>query len=278
MKKLFPLIIFSALILCFQSCNSYKNIAYFKDVPDSARISVPTVNYEDLKIQPGDILSVTIQTIDADANAIFNQMPSSTIAQTSGGTPGLSSSSVQSGVSSNVSPATYSGYLVNKEGVIQIPLVGAIRVGGLSTEAATDTVQKAVERLFKKPVVSVRFANLRVNVFGEVLRPGVYILPNEKSSIMDALVMAGDLTIYGKRDNVLLIRDSAGVKNFIRFNLNSKDIVNKDFFYLKQNDFIYVEPDKSKAAQLDIARTGTYAVIVSIATLLIVIISNAHKF
>ncbi len=273
MKKLFPLTILSTLILCFQGCNTYKNIAYFKDVPDSARLSVPTVNYEDLKIQPGDILTVTIQTIDADANAIFNQMPLSTSIQTGGITAGA----LSSGVQSNVSPTTYSGYLVNKEGLIQIPLVGDVKVGGLTTEFATDTIQKTVARLFKKPVVSVRFANLRVNVFGEVARPGVYTLPNEKSSVLDALVMAGDLTIYGKRDNILLIRDSGGVKNFIRFDINSKDLIKKDFFYLKQNDFIYVEPDKSKAAQLDIARTRTFAVIVSVATLLIVIVTYSKR-
>lgn len=255
-------------MLCFQSCDTYKNIAYFKDVPDSARLSVPIVNYEDLKIQQGDLLTITIQTIDADANAIFNQMPTSSVPQNIAGT-----SSLPSGVQSTGSSPGYSGYLVDKNGMIQMLLLGKIKVSGLSTQAASDTIQKAVSRLYKMPVVSVQFANLKVNVFGEVTRPGVYILPNEQSSVMDALVMAGDLTIYGKRDNILLIRDSAGVKNFIRFNLNSKDIVKKDFYYLKQNDFIYVEPEKSKAAVQDAAKVRTYAILVSTMTLLIVVVN-----
>jgi polysaccharide export outer membrane protein len=115
---------------------------------------------------------------------------------------------------------------------------------------------------------------LKITVLGEVLRPSTYVLPNEKTSVLDALGLAGDLTIYGKRENVLLIRETSGEKVFVRLNLNSKDVFNSPYFYLKQNDVLYVEPNKGKAASLNLARTQTIALVGTALTVLITLISR----
>lgn len=254
-------------LLVLQSCETYKNVPYFKDVSDSARISVATSAFHELTIQTGDILNVNIQTIDPQGNTIFNQAPVSVAS------PLLSSSiSGLAGLAAGATTQTVpTGYTVYNDGVIELPMIGKVKVAGLTTNVAADTIEQRVALLYKMPVVTVHFANLRVNVIGEVMRPGTYILPNEQNSIIDALAQAGDLTVFGRRENALLIRDSAGQKNFIRFSLNTKDIVKKDFFYLRQNDIIYIETNKGKAASLDIAKSRNYAIAASILSLLVVI-------
>ena len=208
------------------SCETMKNVTYFKDVPDSARISVPTTGYTELTIQPDDIITVNIQTVDPSANAIFNQAPSSAISQISGG---LGAAGLTSAIMNAGSPSTSaSGYLVGKDGMIELPLLGQVKVAGSTTSIAADSIRNRAALLYKQPAVNVRFANLKINVLGEVLKPGTYVLTNEKNTIFDAIGLAGDLTIFGKRENVLLIRDSAGKSNFIRFSLESKDLVRKD--------------------------------------------------
>ncbi|MNR15448.1 SLBB domain protein [compost metagenome] len=122
--------------------------------------------------------------------------------------------------------------------------------------------------------MQVRYANFKVTVLGEVARPASYVLPNEKVSLLDALGMAGDLTIFGKRENILLIRDIDGKKEFARLDLNSSQVFNSPFYYLKQNDVIYVEPNKGKAASLNQARTQTFAVIGTALSVLIVLFSR----
>lgn len=267
MNKLGNCVFLSTFILVMQSCTTYKNVPYFQDVPDSAKLSVQKALYKEIIIQSGDILNVTIQTIDPQANAIFSQIPAASFMQVGGN----SSTTPSNNSGSATTNPTVAGYLVNDNGQIELPLLGKISVGGLTTAVATDTISRRVAVLYKMPTVSVRFANLKISVLGEVARPGTYILPNEKNTILDALAMAGDLTIFGKRENLLLIRDSADKSNFIRFSLNGKSIVNQNFYYLRQNDVLYVEPNPSKLASLDAARTRTYAIAASILSLLIVI-------
>ena len=127
------------------------------------------------------------------------------------------------------------------------------------------------------PTVQVRYANFKITVIGEVARPATYTVPNERISIIDVLGYAGDLTIYGKRENVLLIRDTIGGKQFIRLNLNSSDIFKSPYFYLRQNDVVYIEPNEAKIATTDAARTRTLAVVGTVLSLLIVITSRLIK-
>jgi polysaccharide export outer membrane protein len=169
-----------------------------------------------------------------------------------------------------VAGSASNGFLVNKEGYIEIPLLGRFYLAGLTTIQAEDSISKRASLYYKLPTVYVRFANFKVTVLGEVLRPGSYIVPNEKATIFDALGYAGDLTIFAKRENALLIRDSGNQTRLVRLNLNSKDIVKSDYFYLKQNDVIYVEPTKAKLANLDAVQNKNYAIIGAILSVLII--------
>jgi polysaccharide export outer membrane protein len=209
-------------------------------------------------IQSDDILSISIFTIDPSTSMIVNQL----------------------GAQSNAAPqmtgvnSSGSGFLVDKNGEIQISVIGRLKVAGLTTHQARDLIQEIASKSFNMPNVQVRYSNFKITVLGEVLRPASYTVPNEKLTILDALGLAGDLTIYGKRENVLLIRDNNGQKEFARINLNSNAIFNSPYFYLKQNDVLYVEPNKGKAASLNIARTQTIALIGTALTVLITLISR----
>jgi polysaccharide export outer membrane protein len=255
-----------SVMLLVSACGSHKNIAYFKDIKDSVYntpvATVPT-SFTDPKIQPNDILQVTIQTIDPQAN---NVLSGNNSAYTTQGVPGAQATQ----------QPQVPGFLVDKNGMIQLPLVGALKVSGLTTAEIRDLVTEKVARYYKDPVVNVRLANFTVTVLGEVTRPSSYIIANEKASILDALGMAGDITIYGRRENIMLIREEAGEKKFVRFNLNSSDIIRSPYYYLRQGDVIYVEPGKAKAATTDMAKTRNYALLASGLSVLIVLLSRVN--
>jgi polysaccharide biosynthesis/export protein len=267
------------LVLFFYSCStSYKKIAYFQDVSDSlykAPYILDSSKFVDPVIQPNDILNVDIQTLDPGLSGI----PGSSA--TGGISAALSSSGASSGLAGLLggnlpSPSgsnNTSGYLVDKNGEVEIPMAGKIKVGGLTTAEARDEITKVASTYFVNPVVNVQIINFKVTVIGEVLKPGQYTIQDEKASILDAIGMAGDLTIFAKRENVLLVRTINSKKEFIRFDLNSSEIFKSPYFYLKQGDMIYVQPNKSKAAATDYAQTRNISLITSICTVIIVITS-----
>lgn len=267
-------ILFGLLVLFFSSCKSYKKIAYFKDVPDSIYKTpyvIDSNQFVDPLIQPNDVLKIDIQTLDPGLSGIPGN----------GGTSGIAALSNSSAISSMLGmPATpgatdngTSGYLVDKNGEVDIPIAGKIKVGGLTTAEARDAITKVASTYFVTPVVNVQIINFKVTVIGEVMRPGQYTIQDEKASILDAIGMAGDLTIYAKRENVLLVRTVKNKKEFIRFDLNSSELFKSPYFYLKQGDMIYVEPGKSKAAMTDAAEARHISLITSISTVAIVLIS-----
>lgn len=247
------------------SCGTNKNITYFKDVPDSLYLAPhPLLGqaFTDPSIQPNDILQVSILTLDPTVNTALAAGNNTTF-------------SVQPGSSSSpVAPTPISGLLVDRDGLVELPVVGKIKVSGLTTAQARDTIHEKVAVYYKNPVVNVRFANFSITVLGEVARPASYVVPNEKVSILDAIGMAGDLTIYGKRENIMLIRDSLGVKQVIRFNLNSSETFRSPYFYLRQGDMVYVEPNKSKVASTDAVKARNIGLIATGLSLLIVIFSR----
>lgn len=238
-----PLII----IFCLSSCVQQKQIAYFqKALNQSDTIAVAQVYIP--KIQPGDILDIKVGSLNPVASSFFN--PFSTIPVTPD-----NNSSTQSPATENVAPAltqTISpGYLVDAEGKIEYPLLGVIKVAGLTTSAARDTLENRLKFYVKDPTVNVRFLNYRISVMGEVQRPSVYIIPNETITLPEALSLAGDMTIFGKRDNVLVIRDVNGKKEFGRVNLNTRDVFSSPYYYLHSNDVVYVQPNGGRIAQTD---------------------------
>jgi polysaccharide export outer membrane protein len=255
----------SMLALFMGGCSSQKNIAYFKDVPDTVkRQMVEMATYATPVIQPDDILQVTIQTLDPASTALMNQQNSPNWSV--GGTSGAA------GAAGASSP----GYLVDKLGFVTLPLVGKISVKGKTTGDVQEAIRAKAAEFYKDPVVNVRFINFKVTVLGEVTKPATYVMPNEKVTLLDAIGMAGDLTIYGKRENVLLIREIEGKKEFVRFNLNSSNLFTSPYYYLQQGDVVYVEPNKSKVVSTDAARLRNITIISSVLTLLVVIFSRVN--
>ena len=257
--------IFLSFVVFISSCTPYKNIPYFQDLPDtlSSPVLVKMAPFTDPVIQPDDILVVTIQTIDPEANAILNKT-------------GTSTSVLNSSAGLGPNQPAITGYRVDKTGNIDLPFAGRIHLGGLTTLDAKNLIIQEISKYYKDPTVDVRFSNYKITVLGEVTHPSTYIVPNEKITVFDALGLAGDLTIFGKRENVLLIRDTAGEKKLVRLNLNSKNVISSPYFYMKQNDVVYVEPDKAKVASLDAARTRTYAILASILSVIIVLARNVN--
>jgi polysaccharide export outer membrane protein len=238
------------------SCKETQTIPYFHDLPDTAKPTLAkTVPFKNPVIQPDDLLSITIQTID---NTFVNATVNTTNANSSAGTGGMQ---------------VPSGYLVNKNGMVELPFIGKIKLAGLTIAEAQETIRQAADKYFNDPVVNVRYANFKITVLGEVAKPSSFIMPNEKVTIFDALGMAGDLTIYGRRDNILLLRDTAGDnRQMIRLNINSRDVVSSPYFYLQPNDLIYVEPNKNKIEGTDVSRARTFGLIgISISVLTLVL-------
>ncbi len=264
-QVLIYILLTSFVVVLNSSCKTYNNISYFRDVPDSSNLLIRTAKSSPLLIEKGDILSIAILTLDPSANTIFSQQVSNSRASF------LNYSDNSQGLTTlNTSNAPT--YNVDQTGYIGIPLLGKFKAWGISTDSLRDEIELKAAKIYKSPTAIVRFANLKVGILGEVNRPGIVSLTNERTTILDALTAAGDLTIYGKRDNLMLIRDSAGFTRMRRFNLNSKDLISSDFFYLKQNDVIYVQPDKTKAAVLDQDKLRFYSLLTTGVTLLAALI------
>jgi len=259
LSAVFKVLSFIAIISFLCSCNTYKTVPYFHDLPDTTSNALGiTVPFKNPTIQPDDILSINIGTLDQDINSFLNKTASIT---TPSGSPAVPAPAQQD----------VPGYLVDKNGEIELPFVGKIKLLGLTTSEAKDSIKSQVSKYFKQPVVSVRFANFKVTVLGEVARPATYIVPNEKINILDVLGMAGDVTIYGKKENVLLVRDTLnGNKKMTRLNVDSKNIVSSPYFYLRPNDIIYVEPNKYKTTQDEVQRNrNIITVTVSLAAIIV---------
>lgn len=239
--SILALVAFSLLLL--MSCSSSKNVAYIQN-SDTVDLSRSEFLY-DARIMPKDILMVTVNTVNPEASAPFNLMVSAT----------LRASSSQS-ISSNRALQTY---LVDNDGCIEFPVVGTLKVGGLTKSECEQLIHDKIRRYLnaeENPIVTVRMSNYKISVLGEVSRPGMFTVGNEKINIFEALAQAGDLTIYGVRDRVRLIReDEKGQKNVYTLNLNDAEIINSPYYYLQQNDIIYVEPNKVKSRNSGIGQS-----------------------
>jgi polysaccharide export outer membrane protein len=221
-------------IASLASCINTKNVAYLNDVKDSVRVMSNT-GLEPV-IQKKDILSISVTSLSVEATIIFN-------------TPNQPAS--PTAVTNNTSQTA--GYLVSEDGTIKFPILGDLPAAGLTQKQLENNITKLLtdKKLLYDPIVTSRFLNFRVTVLGEVLRPGVVYVPSEQISILEAIGQAGDLTIYGKRDNVILIRQEGGEKLIKRLNLNSSQILKSPYFYLKSNDVLYVEPGIEKIASIN---------------------------
>ncbi|RNL53031.1 polysaccharide biosynthesis/export family protein [Pedobacter jejuensis] len=228
-----PLFIF--LFLCsviISSCSSSRNTVYFNNQQDEV-LKASNLSSKNV-IQPNDILSIAVTSLNPAATEIFNKPNNSYVSTSS-----VTGANLQS-----------PGYLVSNEGNIQFPVLGTMKITGLTTNELREkiTTELLNKKLLVDPIVIVRQLNFKVSVLGEVGRPSVVNVPSEKISLLEALGLAGDITIYGKKDNVMIIREEDGVKKIKRVNLNTSEIFTSDYYYLKSNDIVYVEANKAKVA------------------------------
>lgn len=261
MKKIFPLIAIVVVCLVFGSCGSSKHIAYFQNA-DSISYAASKGLF-DAKIMPKDLLTITVSATDPKAATPFNLSVTNTLSAS--GQLSTSGGSLQT-------------YLVDNDGFINFPVVGQIHVAGLTKRECENRIKEKVAPYMsaeENPIITVKMASFKVTIAGEVKSPGVFNVDQEKISVIEALARAGDLTIYGKRENVLLIReDATGQKSVHRINLNDANIINSPYYYLQQNDYIYVEPNKVQAQNSNIGSSVTIwfsvvSVVMSAASLIV---------
>ena len=228
-------------LLFLASCTSYKKVAYLQDSSDFASMS-QTISLYEPKIQPQDLLNITVTNPDnTTASLAYNLVAPMDVSRTQ----------------SLTTQPTLQNYLVDNEGMVSIPRIGKVKVGGLTVGQAEELVFEKVKGAFSTPpMVIVRFVDFKVSVLGEVNAPGTFTVKNGKVNIFQALALARDLTIYGMRENVKIIReDETGKKEIIEMNLNNSEILNSPYYYLQQNDVVYVTPNKSKARNSDIGNS-----------------------
>lgn len=231
-----PLILLALLAtIALAGCTSYKNVPYIQNSSDTDLTSANALY--DAKIMPKDILIITVVSPEApEASQIFN-LTTATTASSKGSGPLYNNYSLNK-------------YIVSNEGTIDFPMLGTLKVGGMTkTELENDIADRITGHYLKsRPVVTIEMSNYKVTVLGEVTRAGVYTATNGKLNIFEALAMAGDMTIYGKRDCVKVIRENAsGEKQIVELNLNDAAVISSPYYQLQQNDIVYVTPNKTKS-------------------------------
>jgi polysaccharide export outer membrane protein len=219
-------IILGILAIGLTACVPQKKITYFQDRDTTKKAFAIDTSYN-ATIQPNDILNIYVTSTSEDASKYFNFSEN----------PADESSLIN-------------GYLVDETGTIQLPLVGSVHVSGLTSIVARDTIKSRLGKYLVNPAVKVSIRNFRITVLGEVVRPGIVSVGNEKITLTDALAMAGDLSLYGRRDNILVVRDSKGKKEFAYVDINGREFFSSPFYNLHANDIIYVEAMPQKKFQM----------------------------
>lgn len=242
MKKKLTGAVVAALIL-FSSCSSSKTVLpYFTDIQTVEAGSFPAGNYSP-EIKPDDELLITVMSEVPEAAAAYN-LPSVNPA-------------LRDVITTATSPRTQT-YIVNQEGNINFPVLGMLHVAGMTCEQLQKMLTEKISADVTDPLVSVTLVNFKVVVAGEVARPGSVTVKGNRFSILDALGAAGDLTPYGERSNVLLVREENGERKFVHLDLNSSEVLKSPYFYLQQNDYIYVEPNKVRQANSKYNQDNAY--------------------
>lgn len=250
-RFIFPYLPFSLIAFCLGSCVSLRKIVYLQQ--SELEQPTQTISPGESVIVPNDNLYITVSALNADAVRIFNNP---TIAY-------------DANIGSEV--LNVSGYLVDERGEINFPVLGRITLGGLTKNQAVKLLQERISEYIVDPRVNLRFLNYRVTVLGEVNRPGVYTSRDERVTLLDALGMAGDMTIYGKRNNILVYRASGDQTSFARLDITSPEILQSEYFFLQQNDVVYVQPNKTRAGTSGYNQNLTLGV--SVLSLLVTVVA-----
>jgi len=247
-------------LLFLSSCGSYKHIPYFQDLKPSEVSQEEVSNFSAITIQKADILGINVNSRNPESSAIFNY--------------NLNRANGPSMDQPSDSPVV--GYLVDEKGEINLPLIGNMKVAGMTTSELREKLGQTLLTYYKDPVVNIRLLNFKVSVFGDVARPDVYRLQNERTTITQALSLAGDLNITAMRTNILLVREQDGKRSFIPIDLTSKKLFDSPYYYLKNNDEIYVQPDRTKYATVDRGYRVT-TLILSGLSIIAIVLSNLYR-
>lgn len=251
--KIITFLTLSILLAAFSSCRAYKKIPYLEDIENDTILS--TVEGIETTLAYKDQFTIIINTPTPEASDAFNL---TTKPRSMNGTTVASNTLVMQ------------TYEVDQEGNISFPVLGNIHVAGLTREELRDTLKKMLypSYITEEPIINIERTNFSISVLGEVKVPGKYKVSNDRISLFEALAMAGDMTLYGKRDNVLVVReDDMGNKTTTRLNLQKKDVFQSPYFYLKQNDMVYVTPNKYRGNTSAI--TSSVTIVFSVVSMLV---------
>lgn len=261
MKKLNRITLGLLLAFLLAGCQSYKKVPYLQDTK-SVNQAVQQEKLYDAKIMPKDLLTIVVSCTNPELAAPFNLTVASPASLT------------VTNMITTTQPALQQ-YLVDNKGTVSFPVLGELHLGGLTKKQAEQLIVDKLKPYMKEtPIVTVRMVNYKISVIGEVTRPGTFTISNEKVNLLEALAMAGDMTVYGLRDNVKLIReDATGKQEIITLDLNKSETILSPYYWLQQNDIVYVTPNKAKARNSDIGNSTSLwfsatSILVSLASLL----------
>lgn len=243
-------IILLACVAFCSSCISKKEVLYFQDI-ESLTEQNQNTNYNTV-IRPDDLLSVTVSSQDPESVAIFNPV--------AGAANALRTTNDRLGT-----------YLVDKNGNIEFPYLGTLAIANKTRIEAIQLLRDRIREFAKEAVIDLRILNFSISVLGEVQRPGTFTIPNERITVLEALGLAGDMTIFGERKTVKIIREEEGVKTYGELDFTSIDLVNSPFYYLQQNDVIIVSPNKAQIQSGAFNRNST--IFISIAGIVISVLT-----
>jgi polysaccharide export outer membrane protein len=263
MSSIFRLFLLLITVVTMFSCKTSKKLTeqavYFKEISDSM-LQKAALEYEPV-LQKGDILSIVVITPNENSSKLFNR-PNATTAS--------------AGSEGSAAGASGGGYLVDEKGNISIPYLGKVKAAGLTRMQLTDTLSAELKRYIDSASVTVRLTNYRITILGEVVKPGTFVIPNERVTILDAIGLAGDLTIYGKRNNIRVIRQTNEGKQTGTLDINKGDIFGSPYFFLRQNDIVYVEMNDKKIANSDQSSLRGFGIALGVISAIGVIVSTIN--
>jgi polysaccharide export outer membrane protein len=247
---------FFLLFILLQSCASRKNVAYLQDVNNNSN-SQTEANYEPV-LKNDDLLSIIVSANDPEITYMFN------IPQ------------IQGSYKVNENQDGIKTYLIDTKGEIEFPVIGRIKLAGLTRTQAIDKLAEKIKPYITNPTINLRILNYKISVLGEVNKAGNYTINSERITLLEAIANAGDLTIYGRRDNILIIREKDDKKTYNRIDITKSDFINSDFYYLTQNDVVIVEPNKTRVNSSAFGPniTATISALSVIATIILLITRN----
>lgn len=217
-------------LVAFSSCAPKSNHVYYQNIDEILNNNEKLANFE-TRFQPDDLLMIIVSAEDVEAAAPFNLINT----MTSNPNNPAGSGQMQQQL-----------YLIDSKGLIDFPKIGTLKLSGLTRTEAVNLIKEKVQKYINDPIVNLRIMNFKITVQGEVVRPGVHTINSERLTLPEAIALSGDMTIYGKKENVLIIRENNGKKTYNRVDMTKADFINSPYYFLNQNDIVYIEPNKTR--------------------------------